>query len=324
METPVIYFYSEQPRNVDVTVDFPEGSITEWYPQVTFGKPVGGGKVSNVRWPQVAIETGHSPSEQELANDGTANHYYAARETDSELVRVKTGDTKTEAEKFLFYRGVGSFTAPLTVKLDGSNAEKVLLTNTGNEALSHLFVLEVRGGKSRFQHVDKLASNETASIALNSNETFQPLAEVRPRLAGEIATALKSAGLYERESAAMMKTWGDFWFSEEGLRVLYVLPRKWTDGVLPLTFAPAPRALVRVMIGRAEVLTPQIEEALAVEVNRFISGDEAAKNQAIQNARGLGLGRFAEAALRRLFVTAARSQDFSRGSWELLTAVSKN
>src|SRR5437899_2395529 len=33
METPVIYFYSDHERTVDVTVRFPQGLITEWYPQ---------------------------------------------------------------------------------------------------------------------------------------------------------------------------------------------------------------------------------------------------------------------------------------------------
>src|SRR5439155_10368116 len=33
METPVIYFYSDAERTVDVTVRFPQGLITEWYPQ---------------------------------------------------------------------------------------------------------------------------------------------------------------------------------------------------------------------------------------------------------------------------------------------------
>ena len=33
METPVIYFYSEKEQTVDVSVQFPQGSITEWYPQ---------------------------------------------------------------------------------------------------------------------------------------------------------------------------------------------------------------------------------------------------------------------------------------------------
>src|SRR5690349_6345232 len=35
METPVIYFYSDEPRKVDVSVDFPHGTITEWFPQAT-------------------------------------------------------------------------------------------------------------------------------------------------------------------------------------------------------------------------------------------------------------------------------------------------
>ena len=35
METPVIYFYSEKERSVDVDVRFNGGRITEWYPQLT-------------------------------------------------------------------------------------------------------------------------------------------------------------------------------------------------------------------------------------------------------------------------------------------------
>src|SRR6516165_10723440 len=33
METPVIYFYSDREQSVDVSVKFPKGLITEWYPQ---------------------------------------------------------------------------------------------------------------------------------------------------------------------------------------------------------------------------------------------------------------------------------------------------
>src|SRR5438105_3119007 len=33
METPVIYFYSDHAQSVNVSVDFPKGIITEWYPQ---------------------------------------------------------------------------------------------------------------------------------------------------------------------------------------------------------------------------------------------------------------------------------------------------
>src|SRR5262249_33426573 len=35
LETPVIYFYSDHEQTADVTVRFPKGGITEWYPQAT-------------------------------------------------------------------------------------------------------------------------------------------------------------------------------------------------------------------------------------------------------------------------------------------------
>ena len=34
METPVIYFYTDRETDVTVRVDFPKGTITEWYPSV--------------------------------------------------------------------------------------------------------------------------------------------------------------------------------------------------------------------------------------------------------------------------------------------------
>src|SRR6266545_2644552 len=34
METPVIYFHSDKEQTVDVTVNFPQGRVTEWFPQI--------------------------------------------------------------------------------------------------------------------------------------------------------------------------------------------------------------------------------------------------------------------------------------------------
>lgn len=36
METPVIYFYAPESRHVKVSVDFPEGVITQWYPAALY------------------------------------------------------------------------------------------------------------------------------------------------------------------------------------------------------------------------------------------------------------------------------------------------
>ena len=54
--------------------------------------------------------------------------------------------------------------------------------------------------------------------------------------------ALVEQGLYEKEARAMVNTWQDQWFAEEGTRVLYLLPRAWTDRTLPLQVSPRPTA----------------------------------------------------------------------------------
>ncbi|MEP7236005.1 MAG: hypothetical protein ABI778_11990, partial [Ignavibacteriota bacterium] len=40
METPVIYFYSQSERQVNVHVDFPHGAITQWYPNRSGGEVI--------------------------------------------------------------------------------------------------------------------------------------------------------------------------------------------------------------------------------------------------------------------------------------------
>ena len=45
--------------------------------------------------------------------------------------------------------------------------------------------------------------------------------------------ALERTGLTADESQAMVKTWTKSYFKSEGLRLLYVVPRAWTDGLLP-------------------------------------------------------------------------------------------
>ena len=86
----------------------------------------------------------------------------------------------------------------------------------------------------------------------------------------------------------MVRTWDDSWFSEPGVRVLYTLPRAWTDRILPLTLEPKPRELARVMVGRAELITPPMEWELLKQVVRFADGDERADQG---GNSGVGVGR---------------------------------
>ena len=320
LETPVIYFYSKKERVVDVSVKFPEGSVTEWYPQqnplpkkiVRAGEPA-------ARWEKLRI-LANGAKTAAFPSDARGSHYFAARETDANAVQIAPSGGAAETEKFLFYRGVGSFEAPLRVSSDGADAQTLHLANTGVEPLGSLFVYEVRNSVARLGVIPALASGTPQTFSFPENSEAAPLAKIRIELAAKMQRALVAAGLYEREAAAMVKTWDDAWFAEPGLRVLYVLPRKWADRVLPLTLDPAPREVARVMVGRAEILTPAKEKALTLEIERYRAGDEVARAVAVENARSLGLGRFAEPAVRRLCKADPQNRDFSNAAWQLLYA----
>ena len=89
--------------------------------------------------------------------------------------------------------------------------------------------------------------------------------------------ALVEQGLYEKEARAMVNTWQDQWFAEEGTRVLYLLPRAWTDRTLQLQVSPQPDSVVRVMVGRAELITPSAERELREQILTFRRGNAKAK-----------------------------------------------
>ncbi|MDB6171976.1 MAG: hypothetical protein JWL59_1287 [Chthoniobacteraceae bacterium] len=329
METPVIYFYSKTPRTIDVGVDFPQGTITEWYPQALFPNelnPILANKSvsppKGLRWMQVNLLP-PSATPPALQNDEAGSHYYAARETDASLVSISTRGGPRETEKFLFYRGVAGFIAPLTVTSEGDNAQTLHLKNTGKEDLKSLFIYRAHEGRGSVLSVEALVAGETRTVALPPSAADQPLESLRRTLGNQLQTALTKAGLYEKESAAMVHTWDDSWLGESGIRVLYILPREWTDRTLPLTLSPSPGQVARVMVGRAEMITPAMEEALTAEVNRFSSDDAESRAQAIANTRKLDLGRFSESVLRRVITNSKPTAAFSAKSWELLQATSK-
>ena len=55
METPVMYFYSPQELEAHVKVSFPQGLITEWYPQAEY-------KASAIEWRPIKIQPNTSPA----------------------------------------------------------------------------------------------------------------------------------------------------------------------------------------------------------------------------------------------------------------------
>jgi hypothetical protein len=243
METPVLYFYAAHATTVDVSVRFPQGLMTEWYPKAAVTQPVAyadglsRGAQSTITWNGVRVRPGAVPS---LPREANPSHYYAARQTDAAPVQVLGQD-----EKFLFYRGVGGFQVPLSTVVTAD--EGVLVTNTSGAAPLHVVLFENRGGHIGYRVHDNVMNR----VALD-----------RPRPTANVASLgrllermLVSAGLYEREAHAMVETWRDSWF-EEGTRLFYLVPGATIDAVLPLAITPPPARVARAFVGRMEIITP--------------------------------------------------------------------
>jgi hypothetical protein len=284
METPVIYFYTAKEMEVDVKVAFPGGSITEWYPQAGWANAR---FESGINWGKIKLLPNEKPN---YLREVSYSHYYPARETDSVAVQVCNADkTKIEKEKFLFYRGVGNFGLPLSVKIDGKN---LTLKDLGTDEVKNIIVFENRGGRIGFKFLESL-----------NQETIVERPETNKRLTDvfvELEKILVSEGLYEKEAKAMIETWKDSWF-EEGLRVFYVLTRKSTDKILPLTVEPQPKETVRVLVGRAEVITPEIEKDVRKQVGLLKSTSAKIRQEARGNLKKHG--RFYEPILKSILAS---------------------
>jgi hypothetical protein len=289
LETPVVYFYPARPTSVSVRVEYPAGAITEWYPQAERADAA-------LRWRDVDVAAAATATPPD---DGSRSHYYAARDTDAAPVRVAS-EAGVQEEGFLFYRGVGSVDLSLRAVVDG---ERVHIESLG-DAIGDVVLFSNRDGRIGF-FVGRPGGRAVSLAALDE-------AGIRA-VQDELHRLLVEHGLYPKEAAAMLATWGDSWF-EEGTRIFYVLPRPLVDRTLPLTVVPRPAETVRVLVGRVEIVLPEDEERARAEVER-LSDAPTEEERADLRRR---LGRFGEPILRRL--AARRPDDATRVKIEALLA----
>ena len=264
METPVLYFYSTTPVEVDVTVDFPKGIISQYYPGPTTFAPKLGKNQSleggQIHYSNLKILTGNAPIPAVISG----NVYAPARETRSNLVQIQD-----ETEKFIFYRGLGDFKTSLKITSDTKN---IVLRDTQARGIPYLLAINIRDGKGAFKELGTLSKNETRSLSLNNfNRDLTPasdLGQFELSIAPKLVSALEKAGLYNDEARAMVNTWRLSYFHTEGLRILYILPRAEVDALLPIQISPKPVELERVLVGRVEVLTSFEEQAMITNFSK--------------------------------------------------------
>ncbi|MBI1903934.1 MAG: hypothetical protein HYS13_22770 [Planctomycetia bacterium] len=267
LETPVLYFYppkhQEQPMTLHVDVRFRGGWLTEFYPEADADLPGlrdGGFRFSDLSsktigrlsWNDLKVGT------EGVGPETDAHVWLAPRKVNSVNVTAQSG----ESERYLFYRGIGQQRSPLRVER-GKSRDQLRIFGNFDEALDGgekarvpaLWLVDVRPGETRYRALPAItAGTKTtellAEVDMDSGQWKTGLDALR----AEMHKALVADGLYEDEATAMLSTWNRAYFQSEGLRLFFLVPRKWTDHYLPLSISEEAH-INRVMIGRIELVT---------------------------------------------------------------------
>jgi hypothetical protein len=271
LETPVIYFYPPGGREmmVDVEVGFPGGWLTQYYPDASV--TADGHSGQSFKLGPLTYKSSGTLSWKGLKIGGSrvgprtdVPAWLAPRQVPA-AASVTT--PKGEAERYLFYRGVGRMDAPLRVARSADGTELSVHSQMGNAIqlapgmkMGPLWLVDARAdGTSAYRTIDSVDVTQgpekvvatTPAGFLESEYRRENLASLRKAL----HAALKRDGLFDDEAEGLLNTWETSYFKRPGLRLFFMVPRAWTDHHLPLHIS-APADVQRAMVGRIELVTP--------------------------------------------------------------------
>ncbi len=306
LETPVLYFYPPKGMAasvvapLDVHVDFHGGILSQYYPfakltglpepfpGLIHEKGIFNHLVSSLTWKEVQLGS----TEEPLATDDKV--WTTPREVEAAMVEITApvyrqvnGEMKIQeeiqAEKFLFYRGVGHLDSPLRLLFgfQGKVGTPVRLfvttqASADDTMYSDGWLVEIKqDGSCAFRTASKFGGkplgpmtgiHPATQFELTGDHSFAAK-DFSPDNLRQLKTAMQTAlvheGLYPDEASAMLRTWELSYFKSPGLRFFYTVPHKWVDQVLPLHITGAPVEVTRVMVGRIELISEAQKAALA-------------------------------------------------------------
>jgi hypothetical protein len=221
------------------------------------------------------------------------------------LFELRSPRPGPQREKFLFYRGVSAFPAPVNATIAADST--IHLENQMSDEIPAAILFERHGAQLGYRMLGAL--RDQAAYA-------QPeLSSSLDSLSTDLEGILISQGLFPDEAHAMLETWKNSWF-EDGSRLIYVVPRCFIDSVLPLRVTPAPAATTRVFVGRLELITPaterSVESAFAsndqftlAKYNRFLEPIlRTMIQESTDSARAERLTHYLQNASRKLYASA--------------------
>ena len=261
LETPVIYFYTDEAFDARVEVGFENGTIGQWYPDRSGGEArhperlldFAAPRVGSIRW-DVKVEPAGEDASARVFRAGELPCWIYPRYPDSALVTNTAGET----EKYLFYRGLGRMELPVTFT---ASDDELHAANRGPDQIARWLVFDNDGrGGARWWTPQPLGA-AGGSVSVPLEETGYQT-NWRAALYADGVAMLVAAGLFRKEADAMMQTWWASYFETPGLRVFWIVPRAKVDEVLPLSVSLQPQELERVIVGRSEILRPDFERGL--------------------------------------------------------------
>ncbi|MBV8878476.1 MAG: hypothetical protein JO332_00795 [Planctomycetaceae bacterium] len=273
LETPVVYFHppagATLPQTVDLRVEFRGGWLTEYYPDAVVGAPglqnrqfqygrLRSGTRGSLEWKGLQVgKEGSFPKTEDPV-------WLSPRRVQAAPVTTAKG----ESERFLFYRGVAWSKAPLLAQRGGTNQENLHLSGWLPQELKdrapltipRLWLADIReDGATAFRTLSAQKIRTTTLTPLTTVPATFEAKDYSPARLGalraEMREGLIADGLNPDEADALLNTWDASYFRSHGMRLFFLVPRAWTDYVLPLK-TTLDADITRVMIGRLELITP--------------------------------------------------------------------
>jgi hypothetical protein len=271
LETPVLYFYppDQSPVTLDVKATFNGGILSEFYPKAKVATTLDGKAttqptaritdqtVGSLEWKDVRLDKSNSAAAQSFPQTD-AHVWISPRAVKSAAVRIGS-----ESEQYIFYRGLGHVESPIAVRrvhdyLDIRDARKDDQRNTLLKIDRAWLAEFTSDGACAFREILNPVTNPMSCAIQPKPATFVKSDFAKDnvaRLRDSMHKALVDAGLFDDEANAMLETWKLSYFSAIGQRLFFLVPRDWTDAVIPLEFSKSVE-LTRVMVGRIELVTP--------------------------------------------------------------------
>ncbi|MEO0476635.1 MAG: hypothetical protein AAF085_11805 [Planctomycetota bacterium] len=315
MLKPIIYFYTQTQQTVDVSVRYPEGVLTQWYPQVSFFTPQRNNRVrpgnvpddlprdGSLSWSKLKLDPQTKPTA--FANVAPDHPWWhTARETDATPVTVtkplrSAARGQSSTERFLFYRGAGAYKPMVMPKREKPGVDLSVTVPFSQIDLRGVFLVRVNDSGAIITHAPLLRAQGTLELA--GAEQIMPTVQAAKSAKAMFIESLEAAGLFPKEAAGLVKIWGDEMFTTPGERLIYLMPNNEVERVMPLTIRPEPTHTVRTLIGWVELATPEGEKRVEDLIDKLGSENPSERSDADQQLRRLD--RFAEAILRRTLET---------------------